>query len=399
MITRIEIDGFKSLRNVAFDLEPLTAIVGPNGSGKSNIVEALSFLSRLAAGFGGVYGTGWWRGTFDEQFARVPEAGLPRMRFAIEFELAAQDEPSACRYEVALERTTRSDGSRALVIDEERMTGFAAGGRQEDSGRLLFGRDRDDDPDSDSYAAEYPDQTLLSMAAGIVDASPVAEAVVEALRNIAFMHCHPAPLRASSDPTARPGLEHDGGNLPTTFEALDPAARAAVLAGVADLVPGLTDIKAQRGADDLLALRFAFDGDEYPARLVSDGTLRALALLTMAERTTGRGTAVVEEPENGIHPAALRRLIAKLRAATEVDSGVPPQFILVSHSPAIVAALADQPESLRFAELTRSGDGARYTRLLHVRREGEAPDQGRTNVSLRHVERLLATASHVAGVR
>jgi AAA15 family ATPase/GTPase len=30
MITRVEIDGFKSFRNFAVDLEPLTAIVGPN---------------------------------------------------------------------------------------------------------------------------------------------------------------------------------------------------------------------------------------------------------------------------------------------------------------------------------------------------------------------------------
>ena len=48
MITRIEVDGFKSLRDFAVDLEPLTAIVGPNGVGKSNLFDALQLLSGLA---------------------------------------------------------------------------------------------------------------------------------------------------------------------------------------------------------------------------------------------------------------------------------------------------------------------------------------------------------------
>ena len=47
MLTRLEIDGFKSLRDFEIDLEPLTVLVGPNGAGKSNILEALGLISRL----------------------------------------------------------------------------------------------------------------------------------------------------------------------------------------------------------------------------------------------------------------------------------------------------------------------------------------------------------------
>jgi AAA15 family ATPase/GTPase len=36
MLTRIEIDGFKTFRHFALDLEPFQVIVGPNGVGKSN---------------------------------------------------------------------------------------------------------------------------------------------------------------------------------------------------------------------------------------------------------------------------------------------------------------------------------------------------------------------------
>ncbi len=48
MLTRVEIDGFKTFEDFSLDLRPLTAIVGPNASGKSNLFDALRFLSLLA---------------------------------------------------------------------------------------------------------------------------------------------------------------------------------------------------------------------------------------------------------------------------------------------------------------------------------------------------------------
>jgi len=40
MITRIEIDGFKTFRNFSLELAPLQVIVGLNGAGKSNLFDA-----------------------------------------------------------------------------------------------------------------------------------------------------------------------------------------------------------------------------------------------------------------------------------------------------------------------------------------------------------------------
>lgn len=48
MITKIEVDGFKSLSNFELDLNSgLNILVGPNGSGKTNIVLFFEFLSKL----------------------------------------------------------------------------------------------------------------------------------------------------------------------------------------------------------------------------------------------------------------------------------------------------------------------------------------------------------------
>lgn len=48
MITRIKIDGFKSLLNAELYLGPFTCIVGANAVGKSNFFDAIIFLSHLA---------------------------------------------------------------------------------------------------------------------------------------------------------------------------------------------------------------------------------------------------------------------------------------------------------------------------------------------------------------
>ncbi|MBE9229569.1 AAA family ATPase [Phormidium sp. LEGE 05292] len=48
MLTRIEINGFKTFENFALDLSPFSVILGPNASGKSNLFDALQFLSQIA---------------------------------------------------------------------------------------------------------------------------------------------------------------------------------------------------------------------------------------------------------------------------------------------------------------------------------------------------------------
>ncbi|WP_073951845.1 AAA family ATPase [Streptomyces kebangsaanensis] len=47
MITRIEIDGYKSFDDFALDLLPLTVLVGANASGESNLLEAVDLLGQL----------------------------------------------------------------------------------------------------------------------------------------------------------------------------------------------------------------------------------------------------------------------------------------------------------------------------------------------------------------
>ena len=47
MITRIEIDGFKTFTGFQMEFAPLTIIAGTNASGKSNLFDAMQLLSKI----------------------------------------------------------------------------------------------------------------------------------------------------------------------------------------------------------------------------------------------------------------------------------------------------------------------------------------------------------------
>ena len=47
MLKRVKIQGYKSLKDVEVQLQPLTVLFGPNASGKSNFLDALQLLSRI----------------------------------------------------------------------------------------------------------------------------------------------------------------------------------------------------------------------------------------------------------------------------------------------------------------------------------------------------------------
>src|SRR5690606_30153373 len=118
MITRLEVDGFKSLQGFAVDLEPLTVFIGPNGAGKSNILEALALLSRLAS-MPIVDAFKQGRGRAIDQFSRFGDEVGREIRFAVEFLFLAPDGNIRSRYELVIGREVRSSGTERLRVLHE----------------------------------------------------------------------------------------------------------------------------------------------------------------------------------------------------------------------------------------------------------------------------------------
>ena len=120
MITKIEIDGFKSFKDFEMEFTPLTVIAGVNASGKSNLFDALQLLSRMAevdlrTAFGEQ------RGDASELFlAYSEEKSLTKMSFAVEMLVDKKVKDNwggeeilkytRLRYEVKISRRKNSKG-------------------------------------------------------------------------------------------------------------------------------------------------------------------------------------------------------------------------------------------------------------------------------------------------
>jgi predicted ATPase len=451
MLTRIEIDGFKTFEGFAVDLGPFLVTLGPNASGKSNLFDAVRLLSRLAGQDlrSAVKGL---RGEPHELFRRLPD-GAPgvRISFAAEVLLdpevrdpwgaAVQVSHSRIRYEVVIERRQDDRGIERLVVTREQALPIPA---QEDRWRragrpvshgfrkafMKYGRRtpwletlvsngrssfeiRQDGRAGRARSAEAAEATILS---SVTSAEfPHLFALREELRSWRFLQLDPAGLRRPSPTTAPDELEPDGSNLATVLarlkaetatDARPRGALADIAADLASLIPGILDLEVE---PDAHTREYRIDigmRDERPfsARVVSDGTLRVLALLTLLHDPRRRGLVCFEEPENGIHHARLKAMIGRLRELVtdpsdpDVDEKEPLyQMLLNSHSPVVLSCL--DSGDMVFADLVSVVDGAagtitRKTRIRPVRtkEQGELqPEEASDYVGTFEVQKYLSS--------
>ena len=125
MLTRIEIDGFKTFENFGLDLEPLTAVVGPNASGKSSLFDALRFLSLLAQ-FDICTAMQGLRGEPEELFRRTAAGDADDMSFALEvllsrkgvdaFGTSYETPAQRLRYELKLGLSRNTEGTPRRIF-------------------------------------------------------------------------------------------------------------------------------------------------------------------------------------------------------------------------------------------------------------------------------------------
>jgi len=144
VLTRLEINGFKSFQDFAWDLEPLVMVLGPNSAGKSNLFDAMALISRLShmdlpsALRGG-------RGSIRDQFAHTCDGVAETMSFAVEL-LLGDTEASAplaqtrFRYEVAVGRSILPSGIEELNVLREVLRPIARAGDEWMTSRPEFAK-------------------------------------------------------------------------------------------------------------------------------------------------------------------------------------------------------------------------------------------------------------------
>jgi predicted ATPase len=155
-------------------------------------------------------------------------------------------------------------------------------------------------------------------------------------------------MRKPCPPTLQAGYLPDGSNLPyvvARLENSDPEQYARWVAHVREALPDIKDISTSERAEDrhrYLVISYR-NGLEAPSWLISDGTLRTLALTLLAyTRDMDDAVILVEEPENGIHPRAIETVFQALSSIYKA------QVFLATHSP-VILGMAQQQDLLCFA--------------------------------------------------
>jgi predicted ATPase len=180
-----------------------------------------------------------------------------------------------------------------------------------------------------------------------------------------LLQLEPAALREPDSMNAPVHLTSNGAHLPSTLYHLARAACAneentssscgeeAIYCRAANRLAELIDDVAVISVDrdekrELLTLKVTgTDGATYPAKSLSDGTLRFLALTVLEMDSHARGVVCLEEPENGIHPERIPAMLRLLQdVATDPDEPVDEsnplrQVIVNTHSPAVVLEVPD----------------------------------------------------------
>ena len=444
MLTRLKISGFKNLIDVDIPLGPFTCVAGANGTGKSNLFDAIQFLSALADhtlvdAAQSVRSKSSGTCNVRNLFHRVGDTDITEM--SLEAEMIIPQEgiddlgqqvsatTTLLRYRVVLayrvDDNLPSLGS--LEIIEERLEHLKLGDwgkylkfadqRKEWRDSVLKGKrrvpfistrihegnrvvkvhqDGGNSVRSQTILAQTLPRTVLSTIN--TAESPTALLARREMQSWQLLQLESSSLREPDEFTISPGLGSDGSHLPATLYGLARSEKnssssserkeiyAQVAAWLSELIDDVAAVRIDRDEQrELLTLEVIdHSGTVYPARSLSDGTLRFLALSVLESDPKAASLICMEEPENSIHPSRISLVLGLLQnIATDVTIPVgldnPLRQIIVStHSASVIQEIFD--DTLLIAELEedvpedQQYTGARFSWLSNTWRATALPE-------------------------
>lgn len=344
-LTRIQIEGFRSLKSIDLSVGRVTVLIGPNGSGKSNLLSALRMISlmptqslrRFVGDSGGA-----------SALLHYGAKKTTEVRVRLEFD----QPPDRVAYSA---RLGHAQGDAFTYRDE--TVEHRPGGAPEFTAASL----------GTGHAESRLDDAVDK------DGLGPAKAVRDWLSQLKYFHFHDtsdtAALRQNSRQADDQYLRWDGSNLAAFLRRLasseareDQVAWRMIessLRRIARYVKRLDPALVNPSKPDTSAVRlFWVDERDYRFGVqdFSDGTLRALAVFTALLQPASRLPAFIfiDEPELGLHPAAIGLLAGLVRSVSHRC-----QVVLATQSPALLDEFS--PDEVVVAERT---DGATVFRRL-----------------------------------
>lgn len=425
MLTRLQVDGFKNLLGLDCYFGPYTCIAGPNAVGKSNVFDAVEFLSLLADytfldAAQRLRARGSQIADPKSLFWNNADTVDPVMKLGVEMivplevedDFGRQVKPTTTflRYDIHLryvppERESPQTGRLRLV--HEALTHLKLGeahkhlpwphskknfrdavvvGRR--SGTAYISTSQDSDGEQvvnvhqdggsrgkprPSAAARAP-RTVVSTTTSADDQTIMAAR--REMQQWRMLALEPSAMRSPDSTQDDPHTTENGAHLAATLFRMAHDQGESVYAEVSARAAALADLRELRvdhdERRDTLTLQARLgDGPMLPARSLSDGTLRFLALCILGSDDEVGGLLCMEEPENGIHPGRVEAMVNLVRSLA-VDPTEPPghgnplrQMMVNTHSPHFVRS--QKPEDLLCAwpvKVRREGEPVTTMRLM-----------------------------------
>ena len=322
MLRRLRVRDFKSLVDVTVEFPRMSVFFGPNSAGKSNLLDAVQALSRI-----GTQRT-------------LVEALDDRMIRGYAFELFALPEGGISGL------TSRSDARFSI----EATDGQISVRRQSGGGR----------PRLEQLGLNY---AILSDARFASPAYKYIERTRTELRNWRAYYLDPrVAMRAEMPPMDVTDIGVFGQYVVPFLYKLKgerPKHYAAVRRTVRSIIPAISAFDVDLDSRGTLDFFIRQDGITCSSRIVSEGTLRVLALCALTVNPWHGSLLAFEEPENGVHPRRVE-LVAKMLTSLALDQGR--QVVVTSHSPLFCDAVlrearARSTDEVGLFNVRRDGDG------------------------------------------
>lgn len=375
MFTRIQAKRFRSLRCIDQELGPFAALVGPNASGKTTFLDVIGLLSELIRNRGDVretirdrsanFGNLLWKGE-GSSFQLAVEAKIPE---SVKDKVAPDKRMyDTVRYEIEIGLDIQSN---EIGIDHETLWLKSSNDNPESPQRDFFPEIREFSSDiflspkkgrrvalkkspkgNDNYYPEggntYTPSFRLGRAKSALANIPADESsfpvsswfrdmLETGIQNFVL---NSQVIRRPSAPGLGFRFQPDGSNLPWVINELRRSEKRfrRWLDHVRTALEDITDIDTVEREEDkhrYLVIEYS-NGAKVPSWLVSDGTLRLLALTVPAYLSDMDGVFLIEEPENGIHPRAIETVLQSL---TSINRG---QVLIATHSPVALNMLSPE---------------------------------------------------------
>lgn len=295
MITRIEIEGYKSIQSLGIDLKPVNILLGGNGVGKSNFISIFSLI----------------RNIYNQNFQNyVQKKGGPDSLLHFGRKITRQID-----FTLYFKSQEGNENKFSIEIEAGQNNLFIKSVKTAYKSTTKW------------YPIEFEKNVLESKFSEIRGSQ--AHYVNTRLKEFDVYHFHDtsdtSPIKGMADLNDNHNLKRDGSNLaaflyylkekePKHFKRIELMVKSiAPFFDRFDLAPNLLN-------ENKIELEWREKGypeNYFNAYHLSDGTLRFICLATLLMQPNPPETIIIDEPELGLHPVAINKLASMVRKVSE----------------------------------------------------------------------------------